>query len=190
MHNLSLMKNKIMFSVLLLAIVASMSFMIIGSSIIVATAQQTTNTAEQGEGGQTNATIVRDSTAILLSGETIPAESFIHLYDSTPDAIALGHLAAKIPCDEDSNSTLTILTGVAPDFQPAELELVQNLSTPGELCLYHADLESTQGGDIITDIAIQNPDEEEDVTFPDTSTVVIGINRILPGGAQEHNSEE
>jgi hypothetical protein len=80
---------------------------------------------------------------------------------------------------------LTILTGVAPDLQPAELELVQNLSTPGELCLYHADLESTQGGDVITDIAIQNPDEEEDVTFPDTSTVVIGINRILPGGAQE-----
>lgn len=77
MHNLSLMKNKIMFSVLLLAIVASMSFMIIGSSIIVATAQQTTNTTEHGE-GQTNATIVRDSTAILLSGETIPAESFIH----------------------------------------------------------------------------------------------------------------
>lgn len=189
MHNLSLMKNKIMFSVLLLAIVASMSFMIIGSSIIVATAQQTTGTMEHGE-GQTNATIVRDSTAILLSGEIIPAESFIHLYDSTPDAIALGHLAAKIPCDEDSNSTLTILTGVAPDFQPAELELVQNLSTPGELCLYHADLESTQGGDIITDIAIQNPDEEEDVTFPDTSTVVIGINRILPGGAQEHAGEE
>ena len=189
MHNLSLMKNKIMFSVALLAIVASMSFMTIGSSTIVATAQQTTSTMEHGE-GQTNATIVRDSTAFLLSGEIIPAESFIHLYDSTPDAIALGHLAAKIPCDEDSNSTLTILTGVAPDFQPAELELVQNLSTPGELCLYHADLESTQGGDIITDIAIQNPDEEEDVTFPDTSTVVIGINRILPGGAQEHAGEE
>ncbi len=57
MHNLSLMKNKIMFSVLLLAIVASMSFMIIGSSIIVATAQQTTNTTEHGE-GQTNATLL------------------------------------------------------------------------------------------------------------------------------------
>ena len=50
MHNLSLMKNKIFFSFPLLAIVASMSFMIVGSSIIVATAQQTTNTTEQGEG--------------------------------------------------------------------------------------------------------------------------------------------
>src|ERR671918_1478753 len=121
MHNLSLMKNKIMFSVALLAIVASMSFMTIGSSITVATAQQTTSTMEHGE-GQTNATIVRDSTAILLSGETIPAESFIHLYDSTPDAIALGHLAAKIPCDENSNSTLTILTGSAPNLAPADLQ--------------------------------------------------------------------
>jgi zona occludens toxin (predicted ATPase) len=78
MHNLSLMQNKIMFSVALLAIVASMSFMTIGSSTIVATAQQTTSTMEPSE-GQTNATIVRDSTAFLLSGEIIPAESFIHL---------------------------------------------------------------------------------------------------------------
>jgi hypothetical protein len=39
MHNPSLMKNKIMFSVALLAIVASMSFMTIGSSTIVAMAQ-------------------------------------------------------------------------------------------------------------------------------------------------------
>jgi hypothetical protein len=51
-------------------------------------------------------------------------------------------------------------------------------------------MESTQGGDVITDVAIQNPDEEEDVTFLDTSTVVIGIIRILPGGAQEHAGEE
>src|ERR671918_278345 len=121
MHNLSLMKNKIMFPVALLAIVTSMSFMTIGSSTIVATAQQTPSTVEHAE-GQTNATIVRDSTAILLSGETIPAESFIHLYDSTPDAIALGHLAAKIPCDENSNSTLTILTGSAPNLAPADLQ--------------------------------------------------------------------
>jgi zona occludens toxin (predicted ATPase) len=51
------MKNKIMFLVALLAIVASMSFMIIGSSITVATAQQTTSTMEGSE-GQTNATLL------------------------------------------------------------------------------------------------------------------------------------
>ena len=57
---------------------------------------------------------VRDSTAVLLAGETIPGGSFIHLYDGTPDAIATGHVAAKIPCDDNSNATLTILTGSAP----------------------------------------------------------------------------
>ena len=39
MHNLSLMKNKTIFPVVLLAIVTSMSFMTIGSSTIIATAQ-------------------------------------------------------------------------------------------------------------------------------------------------------
>src|SRR5215216_8204407 len=183
------MQEKKLFATIFSALVVSMMvFVTIGTTTVMfaSAQQQPTNATGTAEAGGTT---VRDSTAILLAGETIPGGSFIHLYDSTPDAIALGHLAAKIPCDENSNSTLTILTGSAPDFRPAELELIQNLSTPGELCLYHADLESTQGGDVITDVAIQNPNEEEDVTFPATSTVVIGINRILPGGAQEHDGE-
>ena len=40
-----------------------------------------------------------------------------------------------------------------------------------------------------TDIAIQNPGEE-DVELPATSTVVIGVNDVLPGAAEEHESEE
>jgi hypothetical protein len=162
-----------------------------------ATTGTTTTTAAQPheeEGGEEhaagNATEVRDSTAILLSGQTIPGGSFIHLYDSTPDAIATGHVAAKIPCDENSNATLTILTGSAPNLQPTELELLPELSTPGELCLYHADLASEQGvGNMtITDIAIQNPGED-DVELPATSTVVIGVNKVLPGAAEEHAEE-
>lgn len=94
-----------------------------------------------------------------------------------------GHVAAKIPCDEESDSALDILTGSAPEFQPAELELIQNLSTPGELCLYHVDLPQ-QGVNVTTDIAIQNPGEEA-VELPDTSTVVIGINEIM-AGAEGH----
>jgi hypothetical protein len=61
------------------------------------------------------------------------------------------------------------------------------LSTPGELCLYHADLASEQGGNMTTDIAIQNPGEE-DVELPATSTVVIGVNKVLPGAAEEHET--
>jgi hypothetical protein len=172
-------------------VVSTMIFLILGTTtVMIASAQQPTNATstaephEESRGHAGNATTVRDSTAVLLSGETIPGGSFIHLYDSTPDAIVTGHVAAKIPCDDNSNATLTILTGQAPALQPTELELVQNLSTPGELCLYHADLASEEGGNLTTDIAIQNPGEE-DIELPPTSTVVIGVNKVMPG-SDEH----
>ena len=50
--------------------------------------------------------------------------------------------------------------------------------------MYHADLASEQGGNMTTDIAIQNPGEE-DVELPATSTVVIGVNKVLPGAAED-----
>jgi hypothetical protein len=128
-------------------------------------------------------TVVRDSVTMILSGYTIPGESFIHLYDSSPYQMVNGHVAAKIPCDDDSNSTLTILAGSTPAFQPAELELIQNLSTPGDLCLYHVDLPQP-GVNVTTDIAIQNPTDSS-IDFQETSTVVVGINEIMPR-SEEH----
>ncbi|MGA7541877.1 MAG: hypothetical protein WBW34_02335 [Nitrososphaeraceae archaeon] len=183
-------ERKLLASIFSALVVSMMVFVTIGTAtVMIASAQPTnaTGTAEHTE-GEAGGTEVRDSTAILLAGETIPGGSFIHLYDTTPDAIATGHVAAKIPCDENSNATLTILTGQAPALQPTELELLQNLSTPGELCLYHADLAS-EGGNLTTDIAIQNAGEE-DVELPATSTVVIGINKVLPGAVEEHHEEE
>ena len=145
-------------------------------------------------------TTVRDSVFALLADHTIPASGFIHLYDTTPYSVKNGHVAAKIPCDDESTPLLDILVGVAPDLTPAPLELVANLSTPGELCLYHTDLPApdqanttttsanatTTNATMITDIAISNPGDE-DVTLPSTSTVVIGINEIARG---EHSHEE
>ena len=189
------MQEKKIFGTIFSVLVASMMiFVTIGTSTMMfASAQQqptnATGTAAEHTEGEAGGTTVRDSTAVLLAGETIPGGSFIHLYDSTPDAIATGHVAAKIPCNEASNATLTILTGSAPNLQPAELELLPELSTAGELCLYHADLASEQGGNMTTDIAIQNPGEE-DVELPATSTVVIGVNKILPGAAEEHHETE
>jgi hypothetical protein len=175
-------ENKLLATTISTLVVTVMIFATIGTTTsMFAAAQQPTNTTGTAAGG----TEVRDSTAILLAGQTIPGGSFIHLYDSTPDAIATGHIAAKIPCDENSNATLTILTGSAPNLQPVELEPLPELSTPGELCLYHADLASEQGGNMTTDIAIQNAGDE-DVELPATSTVVIGVNKMLPGAAEEH----
>ncbi len=89
-----------------------------------------------------------------------------------------GHIAAKLPCEANTTSPLKILTGQAPNLKPAELEFVKPLSTPGKLCIYHVDIPS-KSGEVVTDIAIQNPTANE-IKFPPTSTVVIGVNEITP----------
>jgi hypothetical protein len=181
------------------------------ASLTPAIAQQTTTNATSPEvapeGGaatteeHTDTSTVRDSVFALLADQTIPASGFIHLYDSTPYSITNGHVAAKIPCDDESAPLLNILVGVAPDLTPAPLELVPPLSTAGELCLYHVDLPPPAQANataanataanatttMITDIAIQNPGDE-DVTLPSTSTVVIGVNEIMRG-AHSHEGE-
>ena len=185
------MQNKRFFIIgILIAVITSMVFTSNRVANIAVAQETTTNatppttTMEEPnniaeEGAKQQGTIVRDSSTILLSNETIPAGSFVQLYDSAPYAIVSGHITAKIPCDNNSNSTLTILTGSIPELQPAELKLVQNLSTPGGLCLYHIDLPSKgEGGFIITDIVIKNPGVNK-IQLPATSTVAIGINKII-----------
>jgi hypothetical protein len=128
---------------------------------------------------------VRDSVTVLLQGLSIPATDFIHLYDSTPYHIMNGHVALKVPCGDDSTSPITVLIGSAPNMTAGTLENLPTLSTPGEQCLYHVDL--IPGGNVttITDIAISNT-EKEDIQFPPTATVVIGINKVTKG---EHGGE-
>jgi hypothetical protein len=175
------------------------------ASLTPALAQTTNATTTQEQAHTSNetatggTTIVRDSVFALLAGVTIPGNnSFIHLYDTTPYHIINGHIAAKIPCSDNSTALLQIVVGSAPNFAPAPLELLPDLSTPGELCLYHADLppgptpESANATtttsanatttSVVTDIAILNPGDE-DITLPDTSTVVIGINEVGIGAA-------
>ena len=128
---------------------------------------------------------VRDSVTVLLEGLSIPATDFIHLYDSTPYHIMNGHVALKVPCGDDSTSPITVLIGSAPNMTTGTLENLPTLSTPGEQCLYHVDLIPDGNLTTITDIAISNTGEE-DIQFPPTSTVVIGINKVTKG---EHGGE-
>jgi hypothetical protein len=129
-------------------------------------------------------TVTRDSQTILLEGETLPEGDFIHLYDSTPYKIMNGHIAAKVPCDEGNATAVDVLIGQAPNLAPAELEFVGPLSTPGELCLYHVDIASDETTPI-TDIAIAN-NFTEDIDFPETSTIVLGVNEIAPLSGDHH----
>jgi hypothetical protein len=126
-------------------------------------------------------TIVRDSSAVLLDGKTIPAMDYIHLYDATPYKIMSGHVAAKLPCDTNSVTPLKMLVGQAPNLKPASLALIKELSKPGSVCLYHYDI--PQGGAVTTDLALQNPTKSP-IKLPDTSTVVIGVNEIMPLAGQ------
>src|SRR3954469_18442535 len=79
---------------------------------------------------------VRQSAILMLSHQIIPPKDFIPLYDSSLDKIADAHISAKIPCNGNSSSTLELLVGHAPDFRPANLESVKELSKPGYLCMY------------------------------------------------------
>jgi hypothetical protein len=142
-----------------------------------------------------SANVVRDSVAELLEGITIPATKFIHLYDSTPYMITNGHVAVNVPCEDNSTASIQVLMGQAPNLTAAELENLPELSTPGEMCLYHVDIAPHE--EVITDVAIANPGDS-DLEFPPGSTVVIGINEIMPGaeegehgpGAEATNSTE
>ena len=148
-----------------------------------------TNMTETEHAYNKSANVVRDSVAELLEGITIPATKFIHLYDSTPYMITNGHVAVNVPCEDNSTASIQVLMGQAPNFTAAELENLPELSTPGEMCLYHVDIDPHE--EVITDVAIANPGSS-DLEFPPGSTAVIGINEIMPGaeeGEHGHGSE-
>lgn len=143
------------------------------TSMLFASSLQYSNAQEEKN-------VVRDSQTILLEGMTLPSNDYIHLYDTTPYLIVVGHIAAKLPCDSNNKTSLNVLIGQAPTLKPADLELVKELSKPGTMCIYHVDIESgPQGANPITDIALQNPTDNE-VKFGPTATVVIGVDEITP----------
>jgi hypothetical protein len=133
--------------------------------------------------------VVMDSATVLLDWKVIPAKDFIHLYDSTPARITAGHVAAKLPCDANGESPLVIVAGVAPDVKPADMELVGPLSSPGTICIYHADLPHEDSE--VTDVALLNPTDKM-IRLPRTSTVVISVSEIMSGmpHAGEHGGHE
>jgi hypothetical protein len=164
------------------------------SSNITATNSNATITrSEEEESTNATSTVVRDSLFAYMDGRVLPPNDFIHM-------IMDGHVAAKLPCNEQSQTPFQILIGQAPNMTAAQLELVAELSRPSQICMYHADLHSTHGDDpqgsaegrAITDIAIMNPTNAE-MQLPVTSSVVIGVNEIMPleegheqGAEEEH----
>jgi hypothetical protein len=187
----------------LAAILASMVFMSGGiKNVLAQTSPATPSTTHQGPASDANSTttsssmsnmnmskagttnkttVTRDSTTVLLEGKTIPGKGFIHLYDSTPYMINAGHIALHVPCDASSKPVVDVLIGPAPNFTKVQPDIIQVLSQPGKMCLYHVDINSDPAKKIYqTDVAIQNPSDKP-ILFPASSGVVIGVNEIQPG---------
>ena len=177
-------------AILTLSIVAGIFNSIPSHAQEVNQTQDEEYTSKVGQSSEENeynkTTTVRDSVTILLQDAIIPGTDFLHLYDSTPSHIINGHIALKVPCAADSSSPIQVLIGSAPNMTATTLENVAPLSTPGEQCLYHVDLRPGGNVTTITDIALSNPTEDE-IEFPPTSSVVIGINEVMKG---EHTYRE
>ncbi|MFB5600380.1 MAG: hypothetical protein ACE5SW_09160 [Nitrososphaeraceae archaeon] len=139
----------------------------------------------------------------MLEGKTLTEEGYMHLYDSAPYKITNGHIALKVPCDDNSTSPIQVLIGSPANMIASDLEIVQkiidpnmtstfddpNLSVPGEQCLYHANLIPDENLTTITDIVLNNT-ENQVLEFPPTATVVIGINEIIKESKTQFTNSE
>ena len=98
---------------------------------------------------------------IPLTGQ-LENGDYIHLIDFTPfNTTAEGHIAIKVPCENDGKPMVTVITGVAPNFTTLDVGNAINngtldgrnidLSVEGTTCLYHGEIPNG-----ITDIALVN----------------------------------
>ncbi len=98
-----------------------------------------------------NATIfVTNPRVLLLSHQIIPPKDFILVYEPIPSKIINGQVSAKLPCDSKSKSPLQILVGQLSQVKPAKLDLITGLSQPGYVCMYNANLTSTNNDIVVT----------------------------------------
>ena len=106
---------------------------------------------------------IPSSVTIPLEGLTLKAGQYIELIDTTPVLVTAAHAVINVPCDNGNNndpeSHIAVVAGLAPDLEPIELEYIAELSDPEDNCLYHADIPENED-DEVTDIAIINPGDE------------------------------
>jgi hypothetical protein len=124
---------------------------------------------------------IPSSVTIPLEGLTLKAGQFIELTDTTPVLVTAAHATINVPCDNGNNnndpeSDIAVVAGVAPDLEPVELEYISELSDPEDNCLYHADIPENED-DEVTDIAIINPGDET-VKFGSGNFATISITEV------------
>jgi hypothetical protein len=94
-----------------------------------------------------------------------------------------GHVAVKIPCNDNSEPLLELQGGIATNqtlMKKLELHHVANMSQAGQTCMYHSELGSVMGeeGFLLIDIALYNPSQQR-ITFPEESVAIVSVNQIM-----------
>jgi hypothetical protein len=121
----------------------------------------TTATTTNQTGGTEGEESLFISQHIPLTGQ-LENGDYIHLIDFTPfNTTAEGHIAIKVPCDNNGKPMVTVISGVAPNFTTLDVGNAINngtldgrnidLSVEGTTCLYHGEIPNG-----ITDIALVN----------------------------------
>jgi hypothetical protein len=71
---------------------------------------------------------IPNSVTITLEGLTLKAGQYIELADTTPVLVTAAHVVINVPCDNGNNndpeSNIAVVAGVAPDLEPFELEYI------------------------------------------------------------------
>ena len=158
-----------------------------------------------------NATIlVKNPGILLLSHQIIPPKDFIPVYDAMPYKIMNGQVYAKLPCDSNSKPSLQILAGQLSELKVAQLKLITAVSKPGYMCMYYANLTSTNNDTVVSTNATSNvPNVDNIVTsggvggglrkgnltityvelfnptdyrvvLPSTASLSISVNQVMP----------
>ena len=158
-----------------------------------------------------NATIlVKNPGILLLSHQIIPPKDFIPVYDAMPYKIMNGQVYAKLPCDSNSTPSLQILAGQLSELKVAQLKLITAVSKPGYMCMYYANLTSTNNDTVVSTNATSNvPNVDNIVTsggvggglrkgnltityvelfnptdyrvvLPSTASLSISVNQVMP----------
>jgi hypothetical protein len=99
----------------------------------------------------------RASQTVLLNGLNLNSSEFLLLYDSTPYA-SKGHIALNLPCEPNApnNPLFQVLVGRAPDLVPTTMGYLEPISSPPQMCVYHAQFGF---GEPVTDVALKNISE-------------------------------
>jgi len=123
---------------------------------------------------------IPSTVSIPLEGLTLKAGQYLELADTTPLLVTESHVTINVPCDNGNNndpeSDIAVVAGVAPDLAPVELEYISELSDPEDNCLYHADVPENED-DEVTDIVILNPGDET-VKFGSGNYATVSITEV------------